>query len=159
MQSSLIYRPKTFAEVIGQEHVLRKLAKLKSEGKFPNALLLNGQKGIGKTTVARIIAVSVQCKHEEFGNPCLACRRKKTNYPIFELNASETTGVKDLGEFISGSTREIIGMGRYKVYILDEPHRLSDSSQNLLLKKIEDSPRRVLWILCTTRPDKLIDKH
>lgn len=157
MQSSRTYRPRTFNEVVGQEHVLRKLTKLWQNGKFPNALLFSGQKGIGKTSVARIISVSVQCEHEEFGNPCLACRKKRKNFPIYELNASETTGVKELKEYISGSTSYIIGMGKFKVYVLDEPHRLSDSSQNLLLKKIEDSPKQVLWILCTTRPDKLLD--
>jgi DNA polymerase-3 subunit gamma/tau len=127
------------------------------EKKFPRALLFFGPSGVGKTTVARIVAVSVQCKHVKgIGEPCLACRKDKS-FPIYELNASKETGRDAVEEFISGSDYDPLTEGTRKVYILDEMHKFSDSAQNLLLKYLEKEDSNVLWILCTTRPEKVLN--
>lgn len=156
-QSSLKYRPRTFGEVVGQKKVLGRLTKLWKSGDFPNGFLFHGPSGVGKTTIARIIALSVQCDHSKFGKPCKVCRRKRKQFPIFEINASEATGINEARQFAGGSAFGKL-YGKYKVYILDEAHMMSKSAQNLLLKYFEpeDEDTEVIWFICTTHPDSII---
>lgn len=156
MQSSLKFRPKTFSSVIGQAKVLRLLSQLWKKKKFPNALMFHGPSGVGKSTIARIVARSINCTHSRFGYPCKICRPSK-GFPIYELNASEDTGKDKVKEFVSGSLYGVLIKGTRKVFILDEAHKLSDSAQNLLLKYIENDQSDVLWIICTTRPENILD--
>lgn len=156
-QSARKYRPRIFKEVVGQKKVLDRLTKLWKSGDFPNAFLFHGPSGVGKTTVAKIVALSVQCNHSKFGKPCRVCRRKKKNFPIYEINASEATGIQEAKQFAGGSSFGTL-YGKYKVYILDEAHMMSKSAQNLLLKYFEpeDEDEEVIWFICTTHADAII---
>lgn len=156
-QSSKALRPRTFAQVVGQANVLSRLTKLHARDRFPSGLLFHGPSGVGKTTVARIVANSLQCSHREFGKPCRACRRKYKLFPIYELNASKETGKDAVEQFVSGSQYDPFDETHTKVYILDEAHKFSDSAQNLLLKYFEADDSDVIWIICTTKPDAIIE--
>jgi DNA polymerase III subunit gamma/tau len=155
-QLTLKLRPKTFSEMVGQERLTKKLTDLFTQSR-PQAIALTGARGCGKTTIARIIALSVQCKHQDsFGNPCKLCRKKKSSFDIIEINASDVTGIDALREIVKGSDYAPKPGSRRRVYILDELHRASEAAQNLLLKFVEDAPTTTLWIICTTAPDAII---
>lgn len=156
-QLGIAARPKTLNGLIGQEKLVRSL-RGHAKKAMPKAWLFHGPRGLGKTTVARIIALSLQCVHqEEFGEPCLACRKKSDSYPIYEINAADTNGVDAVRDFIAGAEYAILGAGKKKVYILDECHELSSRAQNLLLKHFESKKTRdVVWIICSTEPEAII---
>jgi DNA polymerase III gamma/tau subunit len=122
--------------------------------------MFGGPKGTGKTTTARILALSLQCKHQDpdkWGNPCKECLANRSSFPIIEINASDITGIDKLRDIIQSSDYGLLGSGSYRVYILDETHRLSDSAQNLLLKYLEDTPETTVFILCSSMPYKMLE--
>lgn len=154
---TLQYRPKTFAELIGQQSLTQAIQRQYESKREPLAWLFHGQTGGGKTTVARIMALSLQCTHQkEFGNPCDDCYKNRSDYSIHEINASEVSGVEQISQIVEGSEYRPHPPSRRKVYILDEAQRLSSAAQNLLLKYFEDTPKTTVWIVCTTEPEKIL---
>jgi replication-associated recombination protein RarA len=156
MQLTRDFRPKTFRELVGQDkliHRVRGLLKKRNQ----TAWLFTGESGSGKTTVARIMALSFQCRHQDkFGNPCKKCYRRKRSFDIVESNASEDTGKEEMQNIIADSNLYPKHGSRYRVYILDEFQGLSKHAQKMLLKKTEESPKTCIWILCTSEPELVV---
>ena len=153
------YRPKTFSDVIGQEHITETLKNELSQGKTVHAYLFTGTRGTGKTTCAKILANAVNCLDLKDGNPCLECESCKTviegtNTDIVEIDAASNNSVDSIREL-----RERISFApsssKYRVYIIDEVHMLSLSAFNALLKTLEEPPKHVIFILATTEVHKL----
>lgn len=156
-QLSLAARPRTFDQIVGQQKVVDALRGHHGSGRTVKAYLFSGKKGTGKTTIARILALAYQCDHQKvFGNPCLACRKKKSGFDITEIPAAKWTGIDAIRDALEGSSYGVLGEGKYRVYILDEVHGLSPKAQDLLLKYLEDTPETTIFILCSTAPQKLI---
>jgi DNA polymerase III subunit gamma/tau len=156
MQLTRDFRPKTFKELVGQDKLIHKVRGLLKK-RMQNAWLFTGESGSGKTTVARIMALSFQCKHQDkFGNPCKKCQKNRNSFDIREINASQESGKVEMLNLVSDSDLYPKHGSKYRVYILDEFQKLSDSTQNMLLKKTEDSPKTCIWILCTSESDKVI---
>src|SRR6185503_10000650 len=135
------------------------IAAFKSQaapGRMPRAWMFIGQSGSGKTTIARILATSLNCTHNEFGDPCSLCLKNSSKFQIHEINAGDISGVDDIREIAVGSQYAPISPTRRRVYILDEAQRISSAAQNLLLKYFEEAPRTTVWIVCTTEPDKIL---
>jgi DNA polymerase-3 subunit gamma/tau len=157
MQSSVKYRPRSLDEMVGQEKTINRLRGQYKKKKMPHAIMLTGKKGSGKTSLARIIALSLQCTHQtKFGIPCKACRLNINKFPIYQLDCGRVRGVDQVENFVSLSDTDIVGRGKRKVFIFDEAHRLSGHSQDSLLKSFEDTSN-CTWIICSTRPDKIVD--
>jgi DNA polymerase III subunit gamma/tau len=157
-QLSLSARPKTLDGLLGQDKLVAAIrGHFKSE-RYPKAWLFSGPRGTGKTTTARILSLSYQCEHQTvFGRPCLECRRNKANFPIYEINAADATGIDKMRELLSGANSGVMGLGRYRVYILDEIQMASSSTMSLLLKFLEDTPPTTIFILCSTAPHKILE--
>lgn len=156
MKQFSLVRPKKLSRMVGQEKLAHQIRKLVKKTK-PKAWGFFGASGYGKTTIARIIALSMQCKHRPFGEPCSRCWRAYSSKPIFELDAGVNTGAAELREFISGAQFvNIFGKGSRKVYLLDEVHNLSKHAQNALLKHMEDDSNSTVWIICSSEPSALI---
>ena len=154
---TLSLRPRTFDEMIGSEKLIRQIRKIIKSEKVPKSWLLCGDTGAGKTTIARIMALSLQCRHQkQFGVPCKKCFHYRRDFDIREINASDITGIDALREAVQGTDYHPKPGSRRRVYILDECHQLSQHAQNLLLKYTEDCPSTTNWILCTTRADKIL---
>jgi len=154
---AIAMRPKKFEELVGQEKLVSNIRGHFAKKHHPSAWLLSGPTGVGKTTIARIMAVSMQCGHKEvFGSPCSRCRKARKYFDIVEINASDITGIDALRDAVQGANFVPKPGSRRRVYILDEAHQLSKSAQNLLLKYTEDCPRTTKWIVCTTEPDKIL---
>jgi DNA polymerase III subunit gamma/tau len=153
------WRPRNFAELMGQEHVVRALTGGLNEGRLHHAFLFTGTRGVGKTTIARIIAKALNCETGITASPCGQCGSCKDidagRFPdLIEIDAASRTKVDD--------TREILdnviyapSRGRFKVYLIDEVHMLSTHSFNALLKTLEEPPEHVKFLLATTDPQKL----
>ena len=153
----LTMRPKTFHDMVGSKKIIRQIRTIMETGKIPKAWMFSGDTGSGKTTIARIMAVSLQCKHQKsFGEPCKHCMRHRSEFDIVEINASDITGIDAMRDAISGAYNYPKPGSRRRVYILDEFHQASQHTQNLLLKFFEDCPHTTNWIVCTTRPDKIL---
>jgi DNA polymerase-3 subunit gamma/tau len=154
------WRPKRFAEMVGQEHVLRALANALDTGKVHHAFLFTGTRGVGKTTVARILAKSLNCETAGVSaNPCgvcAACREIDEGrfVDLIEVDAASRTKVDDTREILD-NVQYAPSRGRYKVYLIDEVHMLSNHSFNALLKTLEEPPPHVKFLLATTDPQKL----
>ena len=154
------WRPKRFAEMVGQEHVLRALANALDSGKVHHAFLFTGTRGVGKTTVARILAKSLNCETAGVSsNPCgvcAACREIDEGrfVDLIEVDAASRTKVDDTREILD-NVQYAPSRGRYKVYLIDEVHMLSNHSFNALLKTLEEPPPHVKFLLATTDPQKL----
>src|SRR5580693_7089014 len=153
------WRPKRFAEMVGQEHVLKALANSLDSGKIHHAFLFTGTRGVGKTTVARILAKSLNCETGVSSNPCgkcAACRAIDEGrfVDLIEVDAASRTKVDDTRELLD-NVQYAPTQGRYKVYLIDEVHMLSTHSFNALLKTLEEPPPRVKFLLATTDPQKL----
>jgi len=154
------WRPKRFAEMVGQEHVLRALANALDSGKVHHAFLFTGTRGVGKTTIARILAKSLNCETAGVSsNPCgtcAACREIDQGrfVDLIEVDAASRTGVDDTREMLD-NVQYAPTRGRYKVYLIDEVHMLSKSAFNALLKTLEEPPPHVKFLLATTDPQKL----
>ena len=150
-------RPQTFDELVGQQHMIKLIRARHKSGRFPAAIMFIGESGAGKTTVARIIATSLQCKHQQaFGNPCEVCRRNRAKFDIVEINAAEHSGVEEVEQTISGAFYTPKPPSKYRVYMFDECQNLSKAGQSALLKYFEDSPKSTIWIICTTDPQKIL---
>jgi DNA polymerase-3 subunit gamma/tau len=156
------YRPSTFAEVIGQEHVTEPLANALSSGKIHHAYLFSGPRGCGKTSSARIMARSLNCEKGPTPNPCGECQSCKdlvANGPgsidVIELDAA-THGLVDDARDLRDKAFFAPVNSKYKIYIIDEAHQLGPGAANALLKVVEEPPAHVLFIFATTEPDKLI---
>ena len=153
------YRPQTFSDVVGQEHITKTLKNELSEGKTVHAYLFTGTRGTGKTSCAKILANAVNCTNNQNGDPCLECDACKAalngeNTDIVEIDAASNNGVDSIREL-----REIISFApansKYRVYIIDEVHMLSIGAFNALLKTLEEPPKHVIFILATTEVHKL----
>ena len=156
------YRPSTFAEVIGQEHVTTPLSNALESGKVHHAYLFSGPRGCGKTSSARIMARSLNCEKGPTPTPCGECQSCKdlvANGPgsidVIELDAA-THGLVDDARDLRDKAFFAPVSSRYKIYIIDEAHQLGPGAANALLKVVEEPPPHVLFIFATTEPDKLI---
>jgi DNA polymerase-3 subunit gamma/tau len=153
------YRPRRFAEVRGQEHVVKALRNAVGEGRFGHAYLFSGPRGTGKTSAARILAKALNCEAPVDGEPCLKCAscvaiEAGTSFDLHELDAASNNGVEAMRDLIS---KAALGTpGRTKVYILDEAHMLSPAASNALLKTLEEPPGHVVFVLATTEPHKVL---
>jgi DNA polymerase III subunit gamma/tau len=153
------WRPKRFADMVGQEHVLRALTNSLDSGKIHHAFLFTGTRGVGKTTIARILAKSLNCERGVSSNPCgvcSACRGIDEGrfVDLIEVDAASRTKVDDTRELLD-NVQYAPSSGRYKVYLIDEVHMLSNHSFNALLKTFEEPPPHVKFLLATTDPQKL----
>ena len=153
---SLALRPKSFDEMIGQSKMIRSLRKQYESKREPHAILFHGDTGSGKTTVARILALSLQCSHDELGKPCKKCRSMRSDFQISEVNASEVNGVEAIQQIASTAGYAPFPPSKRRVIILDEAQRLTTASQNSLLKPFEEAPSTTVWIICTTEPGKIM---
>ena len=153
-QLSLI-RPKVLSGLIGQERLVKKIRKHMRK-RAPKAWLFFGPRGLGKTSVAYILATALQCKHDRKFGECKECYKRFDDFSIYELNCAFYTGIDDLKKFISGSDYDVMGSGRCKVYILDECHMLSRSAQTMLLKYLENKKNKSKFILCSTSPKEIL---
>jgi DNA polymerase-3 subunit gamma/tau len=153
------WRPKRFADMVGQEHVLRALTNSLDSGKIHHAFLFTGTRGVGKTTIARILAKSLNCERGVSSTPCgvcAACREIDEGrfVDLIEVDAASRTKVDDTRELLD-NVQYAPSAGRYKVYLIDEVHMLSNHSFNALLKTLEEPPPHVKFLLATTDPQKL----
>jgi DNA polymerase-3 subunit gamma/tau len=154
------WRPKRFAEMVGQEHVLRALGNALDSGKVHHAFLFTGTRGVGKTTIARILAKSLNCETAGVSSTpcgvCAACREIDEGrfVDLIEVDAASRTKVDDTRELLD-NVQYAPSRGRYKVYLIDEVHMLSNHSFNALLKTLEEPPPHVKFLLATTDPQKL----
>jgi DNA polymerase III subunit gamma/tau len=153
------WRPKRFADMVGQEHVLRALSNSLDSGKIHHAFLFTGTRGVGKTTIARILAKSLNCERGVSSQPCgvcAACREIDEGrfVDLIEVDAASRTKVDDTREMLD-NVQYAPSCGRYKVYLIDEVHMLSNHSFNALLKTLEEPPPHVKFLLATTDPQKL----
>ena len=154
---NISFRPHTFDDLIGQGRIVKLIRTRMASGRLPAAWMFTGASGVGKTTVARIIAVSLQCKHQEqFGLPCENCYKHEAQFDIIEVNASEASGIDETESVISGAYYSPKPPSSYRVYIFDEAQKLSNASQNALLKYFEDCPKSTVWMICTTEPGKVL---
>ena len=153
------YRPSTFDEVAGQEHIVRTLKNALATGKLAHAYLFAGPRGTGKTTMAKLLAKALNCD-EGIGHQCNECKNCKaiiegTHPDVLELDAASNNGVDEIRDLIDKVKYGTI-LGRYKVYIIDEVHMLSTGAFNALLKTLEEPPEHVIFILATTEPHKIL---
>lgn len=153
------YRPMTFDEVAGQKHIVQTLKNALRENKIAHAYLFCGPRGTGKTTMARIFAKALNCENE-FGNPCNHCENcvaiTEGRHPdVIEIDAASNRGIDDIRDLVSKVKYSPI-LGRYKVYIIDEVHMMTNEAFNALLKTLEEPPENVVFILATTEPYKLM---
>jgi DNA polymerase-3 subunit gamma/tau len=153
------WRPKDFSETVGQEHVLKALMNALETGRLHHAYLFTGTRGVGKTTIARILAKALNCEEGVSAKPCgkcSACREIDEGrfVDLIEVDAASKTKVDDTRELLD-NVQYAAARGRYKVYLIDEVHMLSKSSFNALLKTLEEPPEHVKFLLATTDPQKL----
>jgi len=153
------WRPQRFADLVGQDVVVRTLRNALTSHSLAHAYLLTGIRGVGKTTIARLMAMSVNCSAQADGEPCGKCDACVTivsgsHLDVQELDAASHTGVEDMREVLDGVRYPPVSLP-YKVYIIDEAHMLSKSAFNALLKTLEEPPAQVLFILATTESEKL----
>ena len=164
------YRPLTFESVVGQQHIVSTLEHAITEGRLSHAYLFCGPRGTGKTTMARILAKALLCHNAEAARAegasgcmpdgtCEECELiAEGNHPdVYELDAASRTGVDNVREEIINSVNFAPVRGKYKIYIIDEVHMLTTAAFNALLKTLEEPPAHVIFVLCTTDPQKILE--
>jgi DNA polymerase-3 subunit gamma/tau len=155
-----IYRPKDFNEVAGQKHITQTLKNALANDKVAHAYLFSGPRGTGKTSIAKILAKAVNCVKAPTDNPCNVCEnclgiQDGTISDVIEIDAASNNGVDEIRE-LRDKVKYLPGYVKYKVYIIDEVHMLSQGAFNALLKTLEEPPAHVIFILCTTELQKVI---
>ncbi|MEZ4389438.1 MAG: DNA polymerase III subunit gamma/tau, partial [Candidatus Krumholzibacteriia bacterium] len=153
------YRPETFAQVVGQEHVTGTLRAAVRKGKLSHAYLFSGPRGCGKTTVARILAKALNCPTADGGEPCGECETcvdiaRGSFMDVLEIDAASNTGVDNIRE-LRDMAKLSPGANHNRVFIIDEVHMLSKGAFNALLKILEEPPARVFFFFATTEPNKI----
>ncbi len=155
------YRPQSFKDVVGQESLVKALSNAIELNRIANAYLFCGPRGTGKTSSARILAKSLNCEHGPTLTPCQECASCKditnaTGLDVIEIDAASNRGIQDAKELISKVQYAPIN-GKYKIFIIDEVHMLSNDAFNALLKTFEEPPKNVIFILATTEPHKVLE--
>jgi len=154
------YRPRCFADMKGQDHVVAALQNAIRQNRVFHAYLLSGPRGTGKTTAARILAKALNCEHIQDGEPCCECESclsidKGSSFDLHELDAASNNKVDDIRDLLS---KVALGTpGRTKVYLLDEVHMLTSGAENALLKTLEEPPDHVIFVMATTEPHKVVE--
>jgi DNA polymerase-3 subunit gamma/tau len=153
------WRPKTFAEIVGQEHVVRALSNALEQQRLHHAYLLTGTRGVGKTTLARILAKALNCETGISASPCCQCSActeidSGRFVDLLELDAASNTGIDNMREVLDNA-QYAPTRGRFKVYLIDEVHMLSRAAFNSMLKTLEEPPPHVKFVLATTDPQKI----
>ena len=155
------YRPQKFSEVIGQEHVTRTLKNAIEQGRTAHGYIFSGHRGIGKTTVARILAMALNCRSSDkpVPEPCGVCEscteiRAGNSVDVIEIDAATNRGIDEIRE-LREAARYRPARDRFKIYILDEAHQITDAAFNALLKTLEEPPSHVVFMLATTQPEDI----
>jgi DNA polymerase III subunit gamma/tau len=155
------YRPQKFSEVIGQEHVTRTLKNAIEQGRIAHGYIFSGHRGIGKTTIARILAMALNCRSSEkpVTEPCGVCDscteiRAGNSVDVIEIDAATNRGIDEIRE-LREAARYRPARDRFKIYILDEAHQITDAAFNALLKTLEEPPSHVVFMLATTQPEDI----
>ncbi|MCA8990040.1 MAG: DNA polymerase III subunit gamma/tau, partial [Planctomycetaceae bacterium] len=155
------YRPQTFSEVVGQQHVAQALKNAIQQDRVAHAYLFTGARGVGKTSMARILAKALNCPAAENGNPCNHCEMCRaistgSDVDVLEIDGASNRGIDDIR-----ALRANVGIRsmrtRIKLYIIDEVHMLTKEAFNALLKTLEEPPPNVKFVFCTTEPQKVPD--
>jgi DNA polymerase-3 subunit gamma/tau len=155
------YRPQKFSEVIGQEHVTRTLQNAIEQGRSAHGYIFSGHRGIGKTTVARILAMALNCRSKDrpIPEPCGVCEscteiRAGNSVDVIEIDAATNRGIDEIRE-LREAARYRPARDRFKIYILDEAHQITDAAFNALLKTLEEPPDHIVFMLATTQPEDI----
>ena len=152
------YRPMTFSEMVGQKAVIQALQNQVMFGQLGHAYLFCGTRGTGKTSTAKVFARAVNCLHPVDGNPCNECelcREAESGFNLVEIDAASNNGVENIRD-LREEVQYTPSKGKYKVYIIDEVHMLTQSAFNALLKTLEEPPEHVIFVLATTEPHKVL---
>src|SRR6185437_2821538 len=155
------YRPQRFSEVIGQEHVTRTLKNAIEQQRIAHGYIFSGHRGIGKTTIARILAMALNCRSAEgpVTEPCGICEscteiRAGSSVDVIEIDAATNRGIDEIRE-LREAARYRPARDRYKIWILDEAHQITDAAFNALLKTLEEPPGHVIFMMATTQPEDI----
>ena len=155
------YRPQKFSEVIGQDHVTRTLKNAIEQGRIAHGYIFSGHRGIGKTTIARILAMALNCQSQDHPVPepcgvCDSCReiRAGNAVDVIEIDAATNRGIDEIRE-LRDAARYRPARDRYKIWILDEAHQITDAAFNALLKTLEEPPGHVVFMMATTQPEDI----
>src|SRR5262244_1014031 len=155
------YRPQRFSEVIGQEHVTRTLKNAIEQQRIAHGYIFSGHRGIGKTTIARILAMALNCRSTDHpvSEPCGICDscveiRAGNSVDVIEIDAATNRGIDEIRE-LREAARYRPARDRYKIYILDEAHQITDAAFNALLKTLEEPPEHVIFMMATTQPEDI----
>src|SRR6201992_4169316 len=155
------YRPQRFADVAGQDHVTRTLQNALEQGRIAHGYIFSGHRGIGKTTIARILAMALNCQSKDHDVPepcgvCDSCReiRAGNSVDVIEIDAATNRGIDEIRELREGA-RYRPARDRFKIYILDEAHQITDAAFNALLKTLEEPPSHIVFMMATTQPEDI----
>jgi DNA polymerase-3 subunit gamma/tau len=155
------WRPQTFADVVGQGHVMATLENAIRSGRTAHAYIFSGARGVGKTTTARILAKALNCVKGPTATPCNECDSCReitagNSMDVIEIDAASNRGIDQIRE-LRDMVRYAPSGGKHKVIILDEAHMLTDEASNALLKTLEEPPDRVIFVMATTQPEDLAE--